>query len=83
VLFVLFVIFELWIRVPGWKKSGSGSCIRDEHTGSYFQELRNNFFQFFRVKNTSFFDADSDPGSGIVLTLDPGSGMAKFGSGIR
>jgi hypothetical protein len=26
----------------------------------------------FRVKILKFFDADSDPGSGICLTLDPG-----------
>jgi hypothetical protein len=30
-----------------------------------------------------FFDADSDPGSGTFFTLDPGSWMEKFGSGIR
>ncbi len=30
-----------------------------------------------------FFDADSDQGSGIFLTLDPRSGMEKFGSGIK
>jgi hypothetical protein len=29
-----------------------------------------------------FFDADLDPGSGIFLTLDPGSGMEKFESDI-
>jgi hypothetical protein len=27
-----------------------------------------------------FFDTDPDPGSGIFLTLDPGSGMEQFGS---
>jgi hypothetical protein len=32
------------------------------------------------VKKHKFFDAD--PGSGIFLTLDPESGMEKFGSGI-
>jgi hypothetical protein len=26
----------------------------------------------FWVKNAEFFDADPDPGSGIILTLDPG-----------
>ncbi len=30
-----------------------------------------------------FFDADPDPGSGIFLTLDPGSGMEKFGFAIN
>jgi hypothetical protein len=40
--------------------------IRDKHPGSYFRELR---------KLLTFFDADAEPGSGIFLTLDPGSGM--------
>jgi hypothetical protein len=30
-----------------------------------------------------FFGADLDPGYGIFLTLDPGSGMEKSGSEIR
>jgi hypothetical protein len=46
------------------KKSGSG--IRDEHPKSFSRELRNSF----RVKNT-----DPDPGNGIFLTLDQGSGI--------
>jgi hypothetical protein len=39
----------------------------------------------FWVKILTFFDADADPdlGSGIFLTLDPGSGMEKIGSGIQ
>jgi hypothetical protein len=37
---------------------------------------------FFFVKIFKFFNADPDPGSGIFLTLDQGSGMEKFGSGI-
>jgi hypothetical protein len=41
--------------------------IRDEQLGSYFRELRNNFFGFKILK---FF------------YVDPGSGMGKFGSGI-
>ncbi len=54
---------------PGWVKE-SRSGIRDEHPGSYFQELRNNLW----VKNTvlKFFDVDPDLGSGIFLLLDPG-----------
>jgi hypothetical protein len=35
------------------------------------------------LKILKFFDADPDPGSEIFLTLDLGSGMKKFGSGIR
>jgi hypothetical protein len=42
---------------------GSG----DEHPGSYFRGLRNNFLG---LKILEFFDADQD--SGIFLTLDPG-----------
>jgi hypothetical protein len=33
----------------------------------------------FWLKILKFFDADADPGSGIFLTLDPGSRMEKFG----
>jgi hypothetical protein len=42
--------------------------ILDEHPGSYFRELRNNFFWLKIIK---FFDADPD------------LGWKKFGSGIR
>ncbi len=35
------------------------------------------------LKILKFFGADPDPGSEIFLTLDLGSGMKKFGSGIR
>jgi hypothetical protein len=38
---------------------------------------------FLLLKILKFFVVDSDPGSGIFLTLDLGSGMEKFGSGIR
>jgi hypothetical protein len=51
------------------RKSASGSGIRDEQPGSYFLELRNNFFGFFGVKILKFFDADP--------------GLRQFGSGIR
>jgi hypothetical protein len=60
------------------KKSRSG--IRDEHPGSYFPELRT---QFFGLKKLQLFDADPDPGSEIFLTMDPGSGMEKFVSGLN
>jgi hypothetical protein len=66
---------------PGWVKIKirMGSGIQDEHR-SYFRGLETIFW----VKNTVLkFFADPDPGSGIFLTLDPGSGMEKFGSGIR
>jgi hypothetical protein len=54
-------------------RSESGIRIRDEHPGSYFRELRNNFLgqKYFnllmRIRNL----------------FDPGSGMEKFGPGIR
>jgi hypothetical protein len=35
------------------------------------------------LKLLKFFDAVPDPEFGIILTLDPGSGMEKFGSGIN
>jgi hypothetical protein len=33
--------------------------------------------QFSGLERLKFFDADLDPGSGIFLTLDPGSEMEK------
>jgi hypothetical protein len=39
--------------------------------------------QFFGLKILKYFDADTKPGFGIFLTLDPGSGMEKFRSGIQ
>jgi hypothetical protein len=44
---------------------GKKTKIRDEHPGSYFRELKNNFW----VKILEFFDADA----GIFLTLDKNS----------
>jgi hypothetical protein len=35
------------------------------------------------VKKIETSVANPDPGSGAFLALDPGSGMEKFGSGIR
>ncbi len=46
--------------------------IWDELPGSYFRELRNNFFG---LKYLNSLIADADPA--IFLTLDPGSGMEK------
>jgi hypothetical protein len=40
-----------------------------------------NLVSVFRLK--VYLDADSDPGSGILSTMDPVSGMEKIGSGIR
>jgi hypothetical protein len=52
------------------KKSRSGIRIRDEHFGSYFRELRNNFW----VKILKFFDEDADLDTGSGNLFDPGSG---------
>jgi hypothetical protein len=57
------------------RKSASGSGIRDEQPGSYFLELRNQFFWFFWVKILKFFDAD--PGSRDGDSSDPGNGIEK------
>jgi hypothetical protein len=45
--------------------------------------ITDHFSEFFGLKMFKFFYADLDPGSGAMLTLDPGYGMEKFGSGIN
>jgi hypothetical protein len=57
------------------RKSASGSGIRDEQPGSYFLEHRNHFFG---LKYLNFLMRIRDGDS-----LDPLSGMEKFGSGIN
>jgi hypothetical protein len=74
-------LFDPWIRDPGWRKSASGSGIRDEQPGSYFLELRNHFFAFLGVKILKFFD--EDPGSGMETVRIRDPGWKKVGSGIR
>jgi hypothetical protein len=59
------------------KKSRSG--IRDKHPGNISESLKT----IFGLKILELFDADPDPRSRIFLTLDHGSGMEKFGSGIN
>ncbi len=63
---------------------GSGSWVRDgKKFGSVMSisdHISESLETIFWVK---LFDADPDPGSGIFLTLDPGSRMEKFGSGIN
>jgi hypothetical protein len=46
--------------------------IRNEYPGSISESLEANFWV-----------GDEDQGSGIFFTLNPGSEMDKFGSGIR
>jgi hypothetical protein len=55
------------------RKSASGSGIRDEQPGSYFLELRNNFFGL-KYLNSLMRIRDGD-------SSDPG--WKKVGSGIR
>jgi hypothetical protein len=50
------------------KKIGSRIRIRDEQPGSYFPELRNNFW----VKILKFFGTDPGTGVGKVRIRDPG-----------
>jgi hypothetical protein len=71
-------LFGPWIRDPGWVRnqdtdpaSGSGMNIPDHISGS--------LETFLWVKNTQILLC----GSGIRNFFDPGSGMEKFGSGIR
>jgi hypothetical protein len=60
------------------KKSGSGSGIRlrDEQPGSYFRELRNNFW----VKIIKFFDADPRSGMDKIRLRDKHPGSAILDS---
>jgi len=71
---------SIWIPDPVLSGSGirkgkkSGSRIRDEHTRSYFRELRNSvlglkYFNFLmRIRIRDLFDPGLDPGSRIEKT---------------
>jgi hypothetical protein len=72
-------LFDPWIRDPGWKKVSIR--IRDEQPGSYFLELRNQFFWFFGVKIHKFFD--DDPGSGMETVRIRDGKKSHPGSGIN
>jgi hypothetical protein len=63
------------IRDPAQSRSGSGMNIPD-HISVSLETI-------FGFKILKLFDVDPNRGSGIFLTLDPGSGMEKIGSGIR
>ena len=65
------------------RKSASGSGIRDEQPGSYFPELRNNFFGFLGLKILKFFDADPGSGMETVRIRDPGWKKSDPESGIN
>ncbi len=65
----IWYLFDLWIRDPGWVKklrSGSGMQIRDEHLGSSFRELRNNFLGQ-KYLNSLMWIRIRDPESGINI----------------
>jgi hypothetical protein len=68
-------LFDPWIRDP--KRVKIGIRIRDEQSGSYFRELRNNFLGL----NTKFFDADTGFGMEKIGIRDPK--WNKFGSVIQ
>ncbi len=90
--------FGIWDTGSGsgmGKKSGSRSRIRiwDGKHGSFFWELRNNFF-WLKYLNSLMRIRDPGPGMEKIRTRDqgsrmekiwiqnPGSGMEKIGSGI-
>jgi hypothetical protein len=56
-------------------RSGSGMSIPDH--------ISESLKTIYGLKILKFFEVDPGPGSGIFLTLAPGSGREKFGSGIN
>ncbi len=67
-----------WPRNPGWEKNpdpGSGMNIPDQ--------ISESFETIFKVKNTRILWCGSGSRIRDLVTLDPGSGMEKFGSGFR
>jgi hypothetical protein len=73
-----------WIRDPEWVKnqdpdsgSGSGMNISDHISESLEKFLGLKYFNSLMRMHIRIRDP------GIYLTLDPGSGMKKFGSGIN
>ncbi len=79
-----------WPLDSGWEKNsgfGSGIRIHDQHPKSFFLFYFIISFYFFLAPKKLKF-CDSDPGSGIFLTLDPGWKIrildpGCFGSGIN
>jgi hypothetical protein len=68
------------IRDPGWRKIRIRNPVSGMNIPDHISEsLGYNFF----FKNIKFFDADPDLTPEIFSTLDQGSGMKQFGSGIR
>jgi hypothetical protein len=68
-------LFDPWIRDPGWVKNQDS--LSEMNVLNHISE---SLESIFGLKILKFFDAD--PGSGILLTLDPGSGIEREGSGI-
>ncbi len=73
----IFLIVECSVADPD---PGPGDFLTP---GSGVQDPGSRLGKKSWLKIFKLFDADADPGSGIFLTLDLGSGMEKFGSGIN
>jgi hypothetical protein len=58
--------------------SGMGENLRSGSQINISDHVSESLETIFWVKILKIFDADPDPGSGIFLTLDPGSGMEKI-----
>jgi hypothetical protein len=63
----------LWIRIRDPAPFGT----LDLESGMGKKSISESLETIFGLKIIKFFDAVSDPGSGIFLTLDPRSGMEK------
>jgi hypothetical protein len=69
---------SFWLRDPGWVKN------QDPDLGWAYQIIFPKAWKhFFGFKILKFFYVDSDPGSGIFLTWDPGSKSSDPGSGDK
>jgi hypothetical protein len=78
-LSLIIPVLRIRIRDQGWKKSRAR--IRDPGCTPPYLILRP--CQFFGLKILSLFDADPDPGSRILSTLDPGWKISDPGSWIN
>jgi hypothetical protein len=62
-------LFEPWIRDTEWVKNQDPDPESGMNIPDYISE---SVETIFGLKILKFFDADPNPGSGIVLNLDPG-----------
>ncbi len=65
----------------GFFTPGSGMVKKSRSGMNILYHFSESLEKALRAKKLKFYDVD--PGSGIFLALDPGSGMEKFGSGIN